>query len=528
MNNLLKTIQQELLERKKQIIISIVFATVCFLASFFTEKIVFVKDIKHLLIYICLKVAYYFVLVVIWYFIVSFVIQIKRGNLFYRRWAIIFASFFVIFSIVMLLIWPGNWVWDEKQVLEHAVQYESIAWQHFLTSFFYILSMMLFPFPSSIVIIQYIIISLVVAYVLAVLLEKYNKKALFIGLFFLLPPIIVSVFYPMRLNIYSFIELLFFFIIAINIKNQRLDNKTLTILTALNILLAAWRTEGIILIVILPIVLLFKKYRKKVVLITLIIIVLITGCIIGVQNFALNKGYNNAIDYNVTAIVYPYHDLLMTEYKENKDSKIVNSAERYINIDEVNKYKSGEKAFWADAYSGVDTSGKYKNMMNDYKSLIIKHPREFIKNRIKCLLDSQKIYNKNGKIISVVMEGNVDQKYTNLDKYPLGKAINKNLRTKTLNCLYAKNGIGFLDMIIRFTYNLIIPFALALLMFIYSLIKIKKRAILFVISASLLMQFALVFITAPATFFMYYLPIYICSYMFLFIYLLDRKKKFVF
>ena len=514
---------------KKIFILTGIITLVHFAISFFTDKVAFRGNNSSLLKYLVLKGLFFVVLFFVWFFIINFIVKIKDGNQKYINWAKIAICFFVIYSVIMILIWPGNWIWDEIVILEKARNLELFPWHHFLTSFFYIFSMMIMPFPAFIVITQYAIITFIVGYIISVLQARYGNKAILIGLFFIIPPILANVFYPMRLILYSFIELLFIILIITNMKNgSKVDKKTLIIIMILNVLLSVWRTEGIFLIVVLPIALIIKKYKKKTILLISVIMISIATCIIGMQSHLSNNYDRNSIDYSVTGIVLPYHDLLKTEYKENHNSQIINSAKQYLNINEVNKYSRGETAFWADVYSRVDNGEKFKKMIGDYKSLIMKRPQAFIKNRVECLLSSQQLYNKNGKIISVVHQGNTDQRYRNIDDYTLGRPISRSIREKTLNCFYAKTGISFIDILIKYSYNLVIPLVILILMAIFSLIKIKKRAVLFVIAASLLIQFFAIFITAPATFFMYYLPIYVCAYMLLFIYLLDRKEKQIF
>ena len=515
-------------QRKKQIIAALLMTTVHFLITFLSDRIIFNIQEHSILIYAGFKIVFFFILFSIWFFVIDFAIKIKNNNQIYLRWITIAIIFFVIFSILMLLVWPGNWVWDEKGILENALMLKMNGWQHFLTSLFYIFSLMIIPFPSGVVIIQYTIIALIISYILSTLTNRYGKKSLFIGLIFLMPPVLLHILYPMRINLYTFLELLFFFLILVNIKNERFKGSTMLTLSVLSIILTVWRTEGIFLIIVFPLILLIKKYSKKTVLIVFVSTLLCAGIMVGIQNYHLVLGYDGAVDYNVTGIATPYHSLIRKEYKENKNSALIKSAEKYLNFKEINKYEEGEgeEAFWVGAYSTVDSDGKYKMMLKDYKSLILKHPGTFFYYRFKLFLDTQKVYDDKGKIISVVQEGNINQQIFNLDKYPLGKTINKELRAKILKCLYGKSSLKPLNLIIKNTFNIFVPLLLIILMAIYSLTFIKKGGgQMLIIMSSLLVHFAMVFVTAPATYFMYYFPIYVCGYTLFLSFLLSKICK---
>ena len=61
--------------------------------------------------------------------------KIKDGDESFKRGLKFFLIHFTITTIVLLLVWPGLWAWDDVWVLTVDINYNYQAWQHILTSY---------------------------------------------------------------------------------------------------------------------------------------------------------------------------------------------------------------------------------------------------------------------------------------------------------------------------------------------------------------------------------------------------------
>ena len=97
----------------------------------------------------------YVLLVLITYKYIFFVYsQYKIGVSEYRRGVHIFLTFFLIFTLLLIILWPGTWAWDDIVVVNNAHNFIIFGWQHVLSSIFHILCLQFLPFPAGIIFIQ--------------------------------------------------------------------------------------------------------------------------------------------------------------------------------------------------------------------------------------------------------------------------------------------------------------------------------------------------------------------------------------
>lgn len=149
--------------------------------------------------------------------------------------------------IFLLLIWPGNWINDELGVLENAKSFEYYSWQNYLTVVFFSLCVMTIPSAIAIPIIQIIFISYAFAYFVNYISEIVKTKWVWLlYLVLLLPPVIYNNLYPLRITMYTYIELIFLTWLYKKYKEKDLfDIKTVAISAIMIFILAFWRSEGI-------------------------------------------------------------------------------------------------------------------------------------------------------------------------------------------------------------------------------------------------------------------------------------------
>ena len=131
-----------------------------------------INSLKH----ICIECIFFIVLLISYSYVIKFIKGIKNKEQYYCLWLKKFIIFFIINIILLLLIWPGHWVWDEITVLNAATKTQLNIWQSYLTVIYYSMCLMLIPYACGITIIQSIFISIVMSYISTNLYMIYKKK----------------------------------------------------------------------------------------------------------------------------------------------------------------------------------------------------------------------------------------------------------------------------------------------------------------------------------------------------------------
>lgn len=85
--------------------------------------------------------------------------KLRRRDDFAVRWLQWALPYLAVTLVVLVIVWPGCWGSDDLDVLQLARTLEPSAWQHFLTSAAFILSLMFLPLPGGIVLIQTLLIA---------------------------------------------------------------------------------------------------------------------------------------------------------------------------------------------------------------------------------------------------------------------------------------------------------------------------------------------------------------------------------
>ena len=114
-----------------------------------------------------------------------------------------------VFLLILIGIYQGLYFFfakadksmDEFGILNSAVKLLPVFWQNYLTSLFYVFSLMLVPVPSGVIIVQCALISLMAGYIIRFFVNCFGKSGLFAFLPFLLFPVLDSNLYPMRMSL---------------------------------------------------------------------------------------------------------------------------------------------------------------------------------------------------------------------------------------------------------------------------------------------------------------------------------------
>ncbi len=485
------------------------------LFSLYTDKFVFKSELYYYsLKYIILKIILFGILLVFWSFIFFIFKKIKEKNEYWIKCLKFFSIYFILMMLILFLIWPGVWVWDEYYVLEAVQKLSFEFWQHYLTSVFYAISLMLIPIPTGIIIVQIIIITIIITYIMVnINIESKIKYLLFLPFF--LPPVIFQNFYPMRLTLYSYLLIFTGSYIAFNQK-KGLDNINIFVLSFLTAILSVWRSEGIIYLLLIPLIILiayykrikFKQYFLFILLVLLFFLILY---------FPQYRGTKDEYKYKLTAIINPLSVMLnsnLNGYEEVKD-ELSNA----INVDILRDNASYLEipAFWSYQQELLgDNFGKdqYSIIKKSYFYLIQRNPLLFLKARFKTFsvtigLDTKSNYISHAGYNILDDNREVVKNFVSTNFFV--KPINNNVRQFILNKIECRNSQDIYKGTWQFTifWNLIISF---MLLCVYAIISVlRKNWTIFFMMIALLLNAFLVFLAEPGVYFMYYFPIYLSA-----------------
>jgi hypothetical protein len=63
--------------------------------------------------------------------------------------------------IFLLLSWPGIWVWDNREMVKMVSTMNISGWHGLYNHYLFAISLMLFPFPTGINIVQILILGII-------------------------------------------------------------------------------------------------------------------------------------------------------------------------------------------------------------------------------------------------------------------------------------------------------------------------------------------------------------------------------
>ena len=525
----------------------VIIACLHFLLSFFTDRLIFHYTLSDFssqlqagksLLAIGSKVAFFFVLIFIWHSIFYFV---KRANRSFVKYTLIYLG---IMAFLLILTYPGIFRMDEFGILFTAQLVFPEFWQNYLTSVFYIISMMLFPVPAGIVFTQCICVSLVVGYLLyRVETCGWMKGKLVYLLYvpFLFLPVLDSNLYPMRMSLYAFLELLLLAeLVLMRLHNEDVSQKKLFWLSILGAIVICWRTEAIYYLVALPVcfVVLFQNQIEKKAKTRFIIMLLAFTMVLYIPQ-KLGDKLLNGNQYALTGMVLPLAPLISAcneEVLETTDGvereelqNVLAVMDKVVNVEVIvegyAKGRTGISMFWSEPDFQRDyTDEQFLEFKKAYYGLICRYPQVFLQERIETFIQSGEMLENTTEIYDTTNVAN-HEKFRNMFG---NKPLNKELRSNVISVLEMRQLDNYDAKLsgYRLVYHVAIPFCLLLVILVGLLAKKKWKLALLL--ASHLCKVPLIFLTAPSRLFMYYYPVYltgiVLTWTLVVVFLFNRSK----
>ncbi|MBQ7463495.1 MAG: hypothetical protein IJS86_01400 [Lachnospiraceae bacterium] len=409
---------------------------------------------------------------------------------------------------------------DERLIFEQAVQLADYTWFYYLTTWYYIITMMMIPSYLGPIIVKVVIQVLMCGYcVLRVAKHTGSKKrGAVIYAAFLLPPILAYTTSAHRIPIYIYLYLFLMFRLYMDMLEKReLSKFGLVFLCVIMAVLTQWRTEGIYLAVFGPLLLFiaYPSLRKKKSILTVCLIFAAIQYLVSIpQNGIIPSRMNDKAENRMGPFyAYTITNMVRNGLDVEKNTADLLQVDRYLDMETVKNinYALGDINYedtlilYYPGYTGLRAEASDE----DYRAYV-----EACKN----------IFKNNPDVLVKTRIGSFDYAATVYDiRLDQGAA-------------------AFLISIIKtVAYNLYIPMVLLLLLFMYSVIRMLQKmvqkqpfsghAFTAVMTLGLFAHWFIVFVLAPASYFKYYFPIYFTVYFWYILYIADstwtalRKKN---
>lgn len=465
--------------------------------TFYTDRFIFTITNERLWFYILMKIISFVLIVVMWMKIADVITKCRKKDKKTIHRLAYGCSYVAILFLILLFVWPGIWRTDEFGVLGNVIALQIYWWQHFLTSIFYILSFMLIPNPVGVIIVQIILVCVGFGYIAELFEHRTGKEwsGFLLLLPFCIPSVIMFQLYPMRITLYSILELVIVFFIYEHLQNNKQIEWIHIVWLALGtVVLANWRTESIYYAILLPLYFIFflnKIILKRKQLFCYLITVFILSIFIWrIQSEGLHNDRNDA--YEITAYAQTLPCLVQAAYN-NHDENGLAVVNKIIDVDAVLQAKKdgreGIDCFWEGAMSSKKYSHEdFNRFRKQYFIWCMQYYKEFFEERTHNFLTS---YEQTKSTADLYDEENIQFVFF-LQTFNHVKPLFPNLREKLILFMEQKEWCIFE-----------IPILMGLFSIIYYLFKNKKIGQLW---GMIFIRIPLVYLTAPDNYFMYYYP----------------------
>ncbi len=471
---------------------------------------------------------------------------IREGNRGLKRGLQVFSVYFAFLMIMLLLLWPGTWQWDDIGVLASARHFDLLPWQHVLSSFFQNIFIQLIPTPGGVILVQLVIAALIVSYALTDFEMTFCDGKLLTGFWpvdtlikllpFLLPPVVLYQYSGFRMGMYIFYEVFVLsFIICASYRKRQVSYQMLLIFGLCAAVISTWRSEGFLYApAVIALILMhdggikLKHQAERTdtetadVTFTLskklfTIAVMLIG-IVSITSFQKTMTEND--NYSIVAFLRPLSEVVRASDPE-EDADLLQDIGKVITLDPIYEYPDidGENLLWKyDLNIYEYTDEEYSAFFKAFIQLCKRHPKAVAKERIRVFIETSAIHgrtNPNNTVVTYYLYDPEEQNENEADfvswDAPFNRPLSESARQKFvlfLGWLHDdfSERVGY-----RLVWDTIIPILILTIIWIYLLLK-KSWKMLIGLSAVVL-RIPIVFITAPATWTMYYLSFYLLGYV---------------
>lgn len=446
---------------------------------------------------------------------------------------------------MLLIVWPGCWGNDDLNVLSLARTLQMDAWQHFLTSSAFILSLMFVPIPGGVVLIQNLLISAAVGCFAATAQDLTEKRLVrpvkpvwfaIVYLPFLLPPVLMHNQNPFRTTWSCWCELfLVFMLVAFYLRGTRLTRAELTAVVVLGALAASWRSECVYYLAAIPVMLAVLCCKKLLRPLALGAVTALILCGYMASSRYTSSLMGEAWQYQRIALCYQMAALVQ-DADPAEDAAELAAIDKIYDVDYCRSHPEihGNALREAILRNG-GSDAEWKECRGAIARLALRYPKSLLRERLDVFnntLRQRQNGRSNQKIVfasSFLMyegEPERDVLIEFLQDSAAVKPLNQELR-KNFIINVALSG-DFAGGLIDWTWWMLPPFVL--LFAACLVLLVRRRWMLLFAAGTFFVRIPLVFLTAPDTYFLYYLTPFIAGYAItaagvIYAVMKDKKKR---
>lgn len=493
--------------------------------SFFTDRFIFnlqtiFGNSDIFVRYKIFKIILLGILFVLWQAI-YYIIKEYKNNENIRKWLKYSFIYFAIMMFFLLLTWPGIWRCDELSIFQSARVLHIDYWQGFSISKFYILSLMLLPFPTGIIIIQNIIIASIVGY--AVLKVQNYFKPIRVDFLIFIPFLLLSVIdnnlYPMRTTLYGYMWILLIIKIMFINAGDKVKFMDIFVITLVALIIYFLRTEGVLCLFFIPVIFYYFFYKLSNKQQKIMFIILCSACLFVIFHVQNTMQYKNNKKYEIYSIIVPMAKLYL-QLDENAQKKASYVIDKITDMPEF--VKGSQINIQQENIIKKFTKNEYNNFLKLYLKLVFNYPYLYFQERFIEFINSSdniwettKLFNKN----SIYEQFEI----VSLKSF---QPMNINLRKRVISFIERRDVNNYNLKLFGFGI-FYAPLQLIFIMLFVSLsFFIFKEYKNLIISSLLFIATGFVIAFVPVTNFMYYFYLYLASYMLLTISIIKISIKF--
>ena len=480
-----------------------------------------IKDKSDIGIAGAMKAITVIVVFVIVYYLLHAIERLKAGDPVYRRWLRVSLVCLAVNAVILLLIWPGFWTGASYGILRGVEANQLPTWQSPLTTIYFAVVVNLIPTGVAIPIVQAVVASLAVGYVVARTADLLAKPrwAYLLVIPFCFIPVVLQNFYPMRISVYAYIEVLVLFrfvLLWLRPEVMRSRPREFAILSVFIALLAFWRSEGVYYLVAIPVLALVlfrpwrKAYRDRRVMAGALAAIAGVAIVYGVSAIKADQSYQV-----VSTTLNPLSVMLQGDLKGDNLTEDLAVMDEFFDLDVVRKYPDADGIPAHDKGAERDDAREHISEYNRaFLDLVLNNPQAFFDARMQTFEDTNfgtgKIphINRADEYLGTATDGALGSIEWFRSNNALAQPWNADLRNSVvLGTMMVDPESASVTPFGVMVWNVIPALVVAMAGLV---IAAFRRSWLFaVLFASTLLRAALVFATAPANYSMYYLSTYL-------------------
>ncbi|MFB0843155.1 hypothetical protein [Paenibacillus oleatilyticus] len=510
-----------------------IFAIVAILAvllSYYTEKFFMVGQPTQMFTYYSSKFIYFFYIFFSLIFLFNFGSSLKKKDPFYLKWGRYFIFHFIPLLVAIIFSWPGIFVWDEFWIYECASKFILDNWQSYLSVYYYIINLYIFPSIGTIVLAHIIIFSFVSSWIvthLTMTLTNHRFKwllLLFTGAAVLSPAILFNTLMTYRSSILATLELLLCGLLYFTVQKKiRISLPKLALICLLTVLLSVWRKEGIyhLLLVSMFLLVFCRHYLNRKALISFFIAIIGGYFVLDVAYSYFFSEQHTSMKYELTAYMNPL-SIILADKDSSIDSKDIEVFNKVIDVEKTKQlsYHYETPSFWNNGVRENFTASNFNDFKKAYWKTVWTNKDIFVTARLRTMLGASGFsvkgyYSTNGIYNYLVGVDNRENAKKTVLAHKVNFPVSLWANSKIVSYLeYSKK-----HPIVFWNFT---PLLLILLIIFIKEFSLKNPLVWII--AIILARIPILLILEPGSYFMYYYPMYLSGIYLIFFYLIEKTN----